>query len=121
MRTNTDRQERFEPMAEKSFLQRVLEDAGYECRSYSGRGMFGRECLGVSLDRYASEFALIADVLANMPVSSDGETMEDSLDTLAKAFRGANQDQIGLGTIVYWPAVPYVGDENDDNPPGEDD
>ena len=32
-------------------LQGVLENAGFETRSYSGRGMMGKNCLSVAEDK----------------------------------------------------------------------
>lgn len=51
-------------------------------RSYSGRGMYGRECVACSLER-----------------GSD-------LEGLPRA--GAFVDQLGRGYIVYWPAAEWT-------------
>jgi hypothetical protein len=57
-----------------------LRNAGYRPRSYSGRGMFGAECVGVSLAR--------------------GER-------LTVAASGASLDALGMGTIAYWRSHPW--------------
>lgn len=41
----------------------VLRAADLEPRSYSGRGMYGRECVGVELGRGESAFNLSAQML----------------------------------------------------------
>lgn len=51
--------------------------------SYSGRGMFGRTCYGVSCQ----------DASACIE------------ETAALGVRGARQDSLGLRSIVYWPSV----------------
>lgn len=63
------------PKATKALITRLL-NAGYQPRSYSGRGMFGRECVGVSLDRFQE---------------------------LTVGARTATYDSLGLGRIAYWP------------------
>jgi hypothetical protein len=56
--------------------------------SYSGRGMYGRTCYGVSVDGNAT------DVIE---------------EAAARGLRGACTDNLGLGTIIYWPSVPGKG------------
>lgn len=60
-------------------LIKLLKALGLEPRSYSGRGMHGRECVGVSVDRMGDHV---------LPV-------------------GWSFDQLGKGYIVYWPSVKW--------------
>ncbi|MHB8407832.1 MAG: hypothetical protein ACYDHY_06915 [Acidiferrobacterales bacterium] len=83
-------------------LQEIIEEAGYETRSYSGRGMYGRSCLGVTIDRDHDLMDFIADVLEHASESED-----ISLSELADSFRGAKTDSMGLGTILYFPDVAH--------------
>jgi hypothetical protein len=84
-----------------------LEDAvGYfdnaEIISYSGRGMYGRQCLGITFDsmKDAFDFALCV-----------GEENDLSLALSRPTF-----DDMGLGIVVYWPRVeaPEGLDESDE-------
>jgi len=59
-----------------------LESMGLSPRSYSGRGMWGAECVGVS-------------------VSSDDAK------PLRRLFGGSAIDALGMGAIVYWPRLPW--------------
>lgn len=59
-----------------------LESLDLRPRSYSGRGMYGKECVATSLDRY---------------------THPSDLELPA----GWRQDQLGLGTVVYWPGITW--------------
>lgn len=68
------------PNAEE-LLQR-LRAQGLEPVAYSGRGMYGAECVGVAVD--------------NKPGRYDLPT-------------GWAWDNLGLGFIIYWPAVPWPG------------
>lgn len=68
------------------------QDAIYP--EYSGRGMYGRTCVGIVLDRYTdTNQALLGVALA------DTFGTDDAWD-IARAMR---TDSMGLGTIVYFP------------------
>lgn len=77
----------------------LLKKSGYEPRSYSGRGMYGEECLGVSA--YDVE-SLFQDLL-------DHATDAESLAYLRteKIFGKARSDSLGRGIIVYWPSIKW--------------
>jgi hypothetical protein len=62
------------PKATKALITRLL-NAGYRVRSYSGRGMFGKECVGVSLER--------------------GQELTVNV-------KAASFDQLGMGQIAYF-------------------
>ena len=84
------------PEEKRDFIINVIERAGFEPRSYSGRGMYGKTCLGVDLPG-ASKLVKLAGVLE--PVL----------------------DQMGMGIIAYWPSIPAPVEEpyrDDDNPSG---
>lgn len=68
-------------------LIKKIEAAGFKPRSYSGRGMCGAECVGVSVQ-----------------ATSTGDA--DALP------RGNRTDSLGMGQIWYWPqcAWPQEGD-----------
>lgn len=83
-------------MTTERFIE-IIEDAGYETRSYSGRGMYGNECVGIDLqDSVSMQFA--AEVVASV----EGE---DEREELVSIFRDARTDFLGLGTIVYFPKM----------------
>lgn len=50
---------------------------------YSGRGMYGKTCLGIDCDDFQSAIEEAA----------------------ALGLKGASWDELGLGYIVYWPDV----------------
>jgi hypothetical protein len=62
----------------------VLRGAGLEPRSYSGRGMFGRQCVGVS-----------------------GRTVASVLRDVPREFGEPHTDNMGMGVIAYWPSVEW--------------
>jgi len=72
---------------QKTLIQAV-KAAGYMPRSYSGRFMFGRECMGFSCDDYA---AALVDV-----------AMELTDRKLINSVKSAAVDNLGRGWIVYF-------------------
>ena len=97
---------------DKHPLQQLCEDIDIDCRSYSGRAMYGKECLGIDVDRLG---LFIASVITGMQ-DVHMETDPDLAGAVAEAFEGMRTDQMGLGTIIYFPGIPFVtGDEDDDS------
>lgn len=85
-------------------LKDIIEAAGYETRSYSGRGMYGKECLAFTVDGRAEEFAVAADLM-DAAIGSG----EYFIKPVAKAMRGIRTDSLGLGTVFYFPSVSVDG------------
>ena len=77
----------------------AIENAGYEARSYSGRGMYGKTCLGVTLGPGQSVLEFAFDVLQ--------ETRPEEVSEVIDILRRPRQDSMGLGMILYWPDVPW--------------
>jgi hypothetical protein len=84
-------------------FQTIIEDMGYRTTKYSGRGMYGEHCLGVDLDRNQSVFELIADL-----IKSDARNHPAAFAALIRALR---IDDLGLGTIAYFPTAKFSGEE----------
>jgi hypothetical protein len=80
-------------------LIRAIENAGYEARSYTGRGMYGRQCVGVEIDRHGSEFML--GVRLGLTLGEDAEDLSPV------------SDSMGLGLIVYFPKVAWPAGEKE--------
>jgi hypothetical protein len=68
-------------------LINLINDAGYDARSYSGRGMS----------------RLFADMLDSMVRYNTGD-----IAALSKLMRNAATDSMGMGIIVYWPSMKWV-------------
>lgn len=77
-------------------LVELCRKAGYRPESYSGRGMYGRTCLGVTCDE---PYGVIADLLR----SCDAEELSD----LADVVERTRTDNMGLSLVLYWPGVPF--------------
>lgn len=76
-----------------------------DARSYSGRGMYGKQCLGVTMDKFSD----LADLVENC------DTVEDA----AWIIRNVKTDSMGLSTIFYWPKLTWIDEDETDE--GEDD
>lgn len=72
-------------------LKEAIEAAGYTPRSYSGRAMYGRQCLGTTVPNVAQ---------AIIDIGAQGVK-----------FNAPRQDNMGLDYIIYWPDVPWTKDD----------
>lgn len=90
----------------KSQLQTALELADFECYSYSGRAMYGVECLAVNIDQ-------VGDLVAGVLEYLDGK--ETDTFRLQMAFRRMKMDSMGLGTVVYFPGTKFSEDGEDED------
>jgi hypothetical protein len=77
-------------------------DFDTEAYAYSGRGMFGRRCLGINFDSIAEAFKFALSIGA-----VDGD-LADCLD--APRF-----DDMGRGIVIYWPSIEFDLDREEDD------
>jgi hypothetical protein len=94
---------------------------------YSGRGMYGDECVGVVVDNAsgfnAAMVMAVCDWLEqDKPEETEEELAEDNIiHTLTDRweiydmFGHPSQDNMGRSAIVYWPDLRFVGDADDIN------
>ena len=85
-------------------LVQVLEDEGIEAslrESYSGRGMYGKETVGVVLDGDVGD--ILRAVINNATCFIQEESEPVEFFDLSERFSIGNlrQDSMGLGVIVY--------------------
>lgn len=78
----------------ENYIEKNYADDCEIYRNYSGRGMFGSECIGVDFESRYSEH-------------------EDAIRGLAAehGWGATQQDSMGLGFILYWPRLEEVDDE----------
>lgn len=75
-------------------LQDFLEWAGYKVQSYSGRGMFGKQCLAIVTKDNLAE-VLLRCVQFGAP------------NNIQKIIPSASSDNMGRSTVYYWPNEKY--------------
>lgn len=82
---------------EEAIRNYVDENEQYELyEGYSGRGMFGRKCLGVVVKGCS-----FMEFIINLTRYMDDNGVEDTDFSL----EGASYDALGLDTIVYFPRI----------------
>jgi hypothetical protein len=74
----------------------LMYEQGLSVRSYSGRAMYGAECVGVDLESIAQLWALA------QAIGSD----EDLRDKVS----APTTDSMGLNIIAYWPNLAWPSD-----------
>lgn len=84
-------------------VMEAIKDAGLEPREYSGRGMYGKHCLGVDVERNMMPEAF--EICVNL-IKNGAET-----EAIAEFGRGIDYDSMGLGMIIYWPALTLTGEQ----------
>lgn len=92
-----------------SMVCELIREAGHEPRSYSGRVMYGRQCVGVTTD---DPFALIGDML--QAVMDRGEA-DGELEMIRTLLKDTRTDSMGRSSIVYWPEVEWSSDAADND------
>jgi|WetSurMetagenome_2_1015567.scaffolds.fasta_scaffold130486_2 hypothetical protein len=111
------------PHLDKMF-QEILQDVcfnnGGSVDNYSGRGMFGKGCLSISV-RYGSEFDVISHIIdyvsenINTICQQLGYTTQDIWTAVANMIRDTRTDSLGKGIVVYWPDLSYHKNEEDED------
>ena len=93
-------------------LVEALESAGYEPQSYSGRCMYGRRCVGVTVSRDVSAFRLAAE-LAVVFLNEDLEHGPFDVEDLARLR--VSEDSMGCDQIIYFPGVEWKDSGEEEN------
>ena len=123
-------------MDKQALAQRIkdaCEDSGeVDFRNdYSGRGMFGRNCVGISsTTRECNKViatvinALMSSVSAEALFRGDSYKLSDAeqeFEQSVELLLDSEQDSMGHGVILYWPNLEHLEEEelDDDGQPDE--
>lgn len=86
-----------------NLLQIFADDHDYQMRlAYSGRGMFGKECIGFVTSE--SPFALGLK-LGHYLREAESNTNEDDPSDLFEYLQNVRTDSMGMDTIMYFPNI----------------
>lgn len=88
-------------------MERAEIDTDDLRENYSGRGMYGATCPGITLYGYAQLGVFLVEltgVLAEEAASDESDPW-DVLDPARELARRTATDQMGHGIIAYWPCV----------------
>ena len=99
-------------------LKALIEEAGYEAYPYSGRGMFGRKCVGLTCpdvntaiaDLFEAVFDCDVEDVANEEEEYDARMSVHS--ALCDALRLSAQDSMGYDRVLYFKFVEWQDEQN---------
>jgi hypothetical protein len=95
---------------DKHIIQFILENAGFDCQSYSGRGMNGKNCLGFV---FTNKRVLLADLTLSIIEIMDNENYDQSIYSVPNALYDMKTDNLGKDMIGYFPNITFVMDDYD--------
>lgn len=89
-------------------LRTVISDCELraEVQSYSGRFMYGKNCLGLSVNQQTSEMEIFGNLLREI-AGGNPEEIPEQLENLADIMGDTRSDSLGLGSILYFPRITW--------------
>lgn len=91
---------------ETSMLVNLIQAAGYEAYSYSGRGMPGRQCVGLTCSDVNTAIADIFEAVLDV-YGQEYEVLMDAHSALCDALRSSAQDSMGMDKVLYFKSVEW--------------
>ena len=82
-------------------IREFFEGCDLKPQSYSGRGMYGKSCLGVRVSNLGQFMSQV--LTGQVDLEIDVADIQD----LAEAFEGMKTDSLGLDMICYFPEIPW--------------
>ena len=83
----------------------VLRAADLRIFRYSGRSMYGKECVAVDCEGTVGE--MISAVFESIAGYNQRSAQDEALELCAKHFGSMLQDSLGRGGLAYWPGVAW--------------
>jgi len=93
-----------------TLLKELIEWIGLRPRNYSGRGMYGKECIACSPD--SSESGFSAQMIESAIDKFGSDSVEVSI--AIEMMKRTSTDSMGLGWVCYWPSVDWEGPTEDE-------
>ena len=78
----------------------LIAKSGYCPKSYSGRGMFGKRCVSVNLDR--NEETAFASAVVQATQTKD-------IPAVMRVISDHSKDSMGMGVVLYWRSMSSDG------------
>ena len=105
-------------MTSERFIE-ILNDVSEteNARSYSGRAMYGKRCVGLVIESDDKLVLLGAQLMAGI----DDADMPYERDELLHILQTTRTDSMGLNVIAYWPRTEWPDDVYDDADEDEED
>ena len=105
-------------MTVQQMFQHVVDDSGQEMRirSYSGRGMYGKECMALVCQSYGQVARVIAGVMRFACDQAENNPESNvEVDDVEINLGRMRMDSMGRGIVAYWPDIPFEDDAEDDD------
>lgn len=91
------------------YLKQAVDSIGEgTLRSYSGRGMYGQECIGLVVDSISDYTTIIIQATLFAELDEKG-------DLFSFEARTVGMDNMGKGWVFYWPSKQFKENEGDDD------
>lgn len=90
-------------MDTREFIEILEQGTNEITEDYSGRGMFGSQCVGFTAPDIREAFSVFADCLAACE--------DDQRENFIQCFRNVHTDSMGFDTIFYFPQMRTEGGE----------
>jgi hypothetical protein len=95
-------------------LCELIEDAGYTPRSYSGRGMYGRYCLGVVIE-HSNPSKVLTELILSLCIFAGTEADQlERVQWVCQNLDDMRSDSMGRDMIVYWPDIKWEELDSED-------
>lgn len=91
-------------------LKEQAEEYGVTCSSYSGRGMFGSQCISISGDDCSDVIKGCIQRIVDLVGLDEMKTSEAK--SMVATLLGHSQDSMGRGSVFYWPRVKLEGGDS---------
>lgn len=80
---------------ELQVIKEIAEDLGIDHRDYSGRGMYGKSCFGITVESLDDLLLFVVEI------SRENPEIKDRMGHVSHDAMGKNS------TIYYWESIPY--------------
>ena len=103
---------------ELKLLKALIEAAGYEAYPYSGRGMMGRQCVGLPCSDVNTAIADLFEAVFDVDVEDVANEQEEYdarmsvYSALCDALRSSAQDSMGYNRVLYFKSVGWKYEQN---------
>jgi hypothetical protein len=93
---------------EETLVEKLIylcQSADLNYRAYSGRGMYGKYCLGIT---HSHPVEVITTLFS---VALEFDWTREELVDLCNMLESSRTDSMGLSTIIYWSKLELTADE----------
>jgi len=94
-------------------LCEIIERSGCTPDAYSGRGMYGSQCLGFVSNK--TEMVACLDLIQACLDSTDSSHVKTVCSDLLHALGSSRTDSMGRGIVIYFPSIKWEEDLDEED------